>query len=141
MNREDIEQRIERACCGLYEQDKRLIDQESNEAGIVADALAPRLRNEFPEWDVNTTYNREGSGDDSKRDVDGNIMVPDIIIHRPGLVGPNIAVIEIKGFWNNENRAKDEDKLRRIGLKFNYEHLYRIELQRDGYELIRVSPV
>jgi hypothetical protein len=58
----------------------------------VTGRLADHLRPHFPEWHVDCEYNREGH--EIKR-VNGNVVVPDIIVHRRG-TQDNLLVIEAK---------------------------------------------
>lgn len=142
ISREDIEGLINDACVVLYRDHINLIVEAANEETIVADIIAPHLRVGIQgnEYMVSTTYNREGVLDkrQTKTGLDGRPILPDIIIHKFGPDGPNIAAIEVKGWWNKQNRAKDESSLRRLGAKHNYWHLYRLELGRDAHKLIPV---
>lgn len=140
MSQEEIALRIHRALHGLYDEVGYLIQQKAHEDGLTAQAIVPRLGSEFSEWTVRAFHNREGFGTDPKRDINDDVVIPDIIIHRPGPDGPNLVAIEVKGWWNNEPRKEDEDKLRRIQAKYYYQFLYRIELGKTSLELIEVLP-
>lgn len=137
--KETIEKNINDACVELYAQQKDLIDERANELNIVGH-LAPRLRLKFPEWDIDTDYNREGPLGNriTKTDVEGSALKPDIIFHQRGEDGVNLVAIQVKGYWNKDSREKDEDSLRRLREKHEYVFLYRLELGRDGHQLIGV---
>lgn len=133
-----IEKAIEGACADLYKRGKHLILEKAHERTIVADFIAPYLRNLFSEWDVTTEYNREGIDRESKKDLDGNLLIPDIIIHKFGPHGPNLVAVQVKGYWNREDRGKDAASLKKIQAKHGYIYLFRLELGRDKHELIPV---
>src|SRR5262249_15729701 len=117
---------------------KALIDNEAHERTIGA-YLAGYLRSLFPDWNVDPEYNREGADQQPKGDAEGN-LIPDIVIHtRLVKLGPNLVAIEMKGHWNDEDRAVDEQKLRRIRAEYGYQFLYRIELGPDEAALIPVD--
>jgi hypothetical protein len=138
---EFIETAVTEACWKLYTNHKHLITSCAHERTIVADVIAPSLRGRFPEWTVNTDYNREGLAGDPKRDLRKKLLIPDIIIHRPGISGTpdNYAAFQVKGYWNKEHRRKDSNSLRRIRAKHGYRFLFRIELGEEGHELIVVN--
>lgn len=129
---------IKSACDRLYREQKDLIDTRSHERTIAA-YLAEYLRPHFPGLQVDSDPNRMGNKGEAKRARDGRRLVPDLIVHERGSIeGPNLAVIQIKGFWNKENRQKDEEDLHDLWSAFGYEHLYRLELNPEDYELINV---
>lgn len=140
MNNQQIRNELQAACQQLYANKKYLIDEESNELTI-AGHIATYLRETIKGWDIDTDYRREGEIEDRipKRDLEGNIIIPDIVIHKHGPAGPNLAAIEIKGHWNNEDRAIDEAKVKAIQLKHGYAFLFRIELLNKGFEIISVD--
>ena len=143
ITKEDIEHAIHVACDYLYTNHKHLIDEAAHEESIVADILAPYLRKIIADYDVTTVYNREGEWEDRKpkTDLEGKTIIPDIIIHKFGPRGPNISVVEVKGYWNKQDRKEDEGSLQRLAAKHKYKYLYRLELSRDNYALIPVSPI
>jgi hypothetical protein len=131
---------LETACERLYQEQKDLIDMQTHERTIAA-YLAEYLRPAFPELQVDSDSNRGGNKGESKRSRDGRLLIPDLIIHKRGSIeGPNIAAIQIKGFWNKEDRQKDEADLHDLWNAFKYQYLYRLELGLDTYDLILVSP-
>ena len=142
MNKELIEKVINEACEILYAENKNLINERAHERTIVNEIL-PYLRVHFAEYKVWSEYNREGEigNRQPKTDLDGNIIVPDIIVHEVGPTGRNLVAIEVKGYWNDEPRESDEKKLRDIQLKHGYEFLYRIELGKNEPQVIEILPV
>lgn len=140
LSRHDIEKRISDCCSGLYTSAKHLLDERANERDI-AGRLAESLRPFFPGFDVDVEYNREGKIGNRvpKTDNDGNLLLPDIVVHQHGPLGDNLVAIEVKGHWNKEPREIDEDKLRRLRAKHGYQYLYRLELGREQATLIPVE--
>lgn len=134
-----IEEIINAVCFKLYEHNYRLIDEKANERTIVGGYLVPYLKPRFPGWAVDPEYNREGADRDSKTDVEGNLLLPDIIIHKPGPDGPNLVAIEVKGYWNKEDRHEDEISLRKLQAKHGYQYLYHLELEKNNHRLIKVA--
>ncbi len=89
---------IKSACNHLYREQKDLIDTRSHERTIAA-YLAEYLRPHFPGLQVDSDPNRMGNKGEAKRARDGRRLVPDLIVHKRGSIeGPNLAVIQIKGF-------------------------------------------
>ena len=142
MTKEFIEGAINKSCLAVYKVGKGLIDEAASERSIVG-MVVLHLAPSFPHYSVLVEYNREGEKNhrDSKRNFAGDRIVPDIIIHEPGGGGRNLVAIEVKGYWNNEPRSGDEEKLRGLGMKQGYEFLYRIELGKEGHELFEVLPI
>lgn len=140
MDKKTIEKLINDACTELYDESKTLIDESANELDIVG-YLTPKLREKFAGWDVDTDYNREGQKNErrSKTDIYGKSLKPDVVIHKYGPDGSNLAAIEVKGYWNREPREEDEEKLRRLEAKHHYVFLYRLELGREKFSLIPVQ--
>lgn len=65
--------------------------------------------------------------------------MPDLIVHVPGESGPNIAAIEVKGHWNQEDRAKDVAKLLGYLKKQGYWRAYAVELMPERAKIVRVQ--
>ena len=139
MEKNEVGKLIRKACSQLYEQEHLLIKNEAHERDI-ASHLRAFLKELFKKWSVDSDYNKEGNAKESKRDLEGKLIVPDIIIHNRGSKeGPNLAVIQIKGYWNKENRSKDENDLIRMQNKFNYLYLFRLELNEETFDLIEIN--
>lgn len=141
MNKEYIEYAIRETCRLLYIKNKSLIDERAHERTIVNEML-PCFRGFFIGFQILSEYNREGEigNRQPKTSIEGTILVPDIIVHQPGPTGQNLLAIEVKGYWNSEPRVNDEIKLKKLRIKHGYEFLYRIELEKDTYQLIEVTP-
>lgn len=129
---------IRSACDRLYVEQHDLIDMHAHERTI-AGYLAEYLRPHFPDLQVDSDPNRMGKKGEAKRSRDGRLLIPDLIVHKRGSIpGPNFVAIQIKGFWNREDRQKDEEDLHDLAETFGYQYLYRLELMPEGYDLIPV---
>ena len=110
------EEFLERAALKLYECDRHLIEpgKERPASAMLAAHLWAILRKEgyladFPAVRINVHYGRDGER--AKLNLECAHTVPDIIVHVPGADGPNIAVVEVKGYWNSDDGAQDKKKL------------------------------
>lgn len=79
----------------------------------------------FPGWEVKCEQRKEG--DRMKRNSSGRGVRPDIIIHKSGLLGPNIAIVEAKGYWNKTDRQLDTNKLKDYQVKQHYMYAFQVE--------------
>ena len=125
----DIRKHIERAYQMLIKKDKYLLEIDANERSITH-RLAIYLELEFPEYDVDCEYNRDGFS--SKRligykkkidsdDTDGVTVYPDIIIHHRG-ERDNFIVIEAKKYSSTDD--SDKEKLNIYKNELLYKHAY-----------------
>lgn len=98
---------------------------------------------EFDGYYVDCEYNR-GCGV-SKRNKEGDLIVPDIILHKRGDNDNNLVVIEFKGWWNN-NIQKDIVKIKEMidpnGV-YKYKEGYSIVFNKerignDRYSILKV---
>jgi hypothetical protein len=82
---------------------------------------------QFPGWDVDCEYDRDGAArktipDGTGNDDDeGSAVLPDIIVHHRG-PGGNHVVFELKKSSNRLPDDRDLDKLRAYGRHLGYEH-------------------
>ena len=125
----DIRKHIESAYQMLIKKDGYLLIVDANERSITH-RLAIYLESEFPEYDVDCEYNRNGF--DSKRiisykkeidsdDTNGVTVYPDIIIHHRG-TRDNFIVIEAKKLSSTDD--SDKEKLDIYKNELLYEHAY-----------------
>lgn len=134
MNFKEIKNTIEQALKILYRAERELISDESHEQTISA-RLMLHLQHLFPDWNIDVEFNRQGENRDPKTDMAGNKRKPDIIIHKRGPKGPNIAVILVKCEWNNEPRENDEKVVRSIKIKHRYQHAFILEINKNKFNL------
>ena len=118
---EDIKERVLSAIVDLYRYDGDLLDRDANERSITH-KLAEHLQRQFPEWNVDCEYNRQGKavkrlaglykkGDISDSDCEAKTVFPDIIVHKRGRED-NLIVIEVKKRSSTSSRTKDIKKLK-----------------------------
>lgn len=112
--RDDVADNVRSALSRLLSDDIFILAANANERSI-SHRLAMYLEDEFPEWNVDCEYNRDGY--DQKRldlrpqtmssdDTEGTTVYPDIIVHKRG-TNDNLLVIEIK---KTSGGAGDEDR-------------------------------
>ena len=110
----------------LLERDRYLFVHCVGERAI-SHRLAIYVEAQFPDWDVDCEYDRngearkmipDGTGND---DDEGSAVLPDIIVHRRG-PGGNHVVFELKKSSNRQPDDRDLDKLRAYGRYLGYAH-------------------
>src|SRR4051812_22600469 len=105
MEREDVENRLDRALARFTEREAYLLENNLSER-CIASRLAMHLQEQFPDHKVDVEYNRQGRAPkrlglpeecaDSINDNGEALAVPDVIVHRRGEEGPNVLVLELK---------------------------------------------
>lgn len=102
---EEIEHRIDNALSQLTSplNDKYLLEHNLGER-CIAHRFAIHLAEQFPDWDIDCEYNRNG---DQLKEMPlseecktllrktGRVF-PDIIVHKRGREGPNLLAVELK---------------------------------------------
>lgn len=134
MDNQEIKQIIENALAILYRSEAEIIDDRTHEQSISA-RLMLHLQHLLPEWNVDVEFNRQGEDRDPKIDADRIIRKPDIIVHRRGPSGPNLAVILVKCEWNRDSREDESRVVQSIKIKQGYQAAFLLEIKRNGYEL------
>lgn len=127
-----MEKRIEKilidACNKLYKKDSYLIKHRVSERAIVfrLGIYIQELMNiddKLNGYHLDNEYNR--NMDEPKRILNHQCgVVPDLIIHKRGSNQYNIAVVECKTYWNNNNE-KDIEKINYF-INSNNEYNYSI---------------
>ncbi|OGZ27293.1 MAG: hypothetical protein A3F95_00020 [Candidatus Nealsonbacteria bacterium RIFCSPLOWO2_12_FULL_39_31] len=134
MNKKHIENILKQAKRCFLENDHYLFTVEANERSLTH-KFAEYLQNIFGyEWSVDCEYNRFGQ--DGKKIVEiieqmvgkdtitsetkTRTVYPDIIVHKRGLEGPNLIVIEAKKDATVKEKSGDVKKLKIIKEKYNY---------------------
>lgn len=134
MEREAVRKNIENALYLIYRVDLYLIESNTHEQSISA-RLAFHLQHLFPEWDVDVEYNRQGGKRDPKEDGGGLNRRPDIIIHKRGPAGPNLAILLVKCEWNTQDRDTDEEVLISLKQKHQYQNAFLIEIKKNSFSV------
>lgn len=132
-----IKKIIESAVSELYQKDKDLIHGKVHEQSISAKIMC-YLQNTLPEWNVDVEFNRQGEDRKPKTDEAGIVRRPDIVIHKRGPEGPNLAVILIKCEWNQELRESDREVVLRLKQKHSYQFAYILEIKQNNFILSEI---
>jgi hypothetical protein len=143
MESKEVLKNIGKGLIALYHFNPELILNKTEEESISAQLMCC-LKPYFKEWDVDVEYNHDGKK--SKEGESGNKIYPDIIIHHrtPSSINSfspenNLVAIEVKGFWNKEDRTKDTNKLRYMKERYGYQNIFRIELKELYGEIIPID--
>lgn len=126
MNKNEIEEKINRALSNLYEKDKIFLENRVNERTVSA-KLACYLEKEFPDYSVDVEYNRHGV--EIKTIKGPKRILPDIVIHKRGSDDYNLLAIEIK--IRNYNKERDEEKLKYLTKHYKYKFGLFIKLESE----------
>lgn len=126
---EGIRQKFKLALQQFLSRDLYLIQAGTAERNVVATFHA-YLREQFDDWDVDCEYNRDGR--DPKKQVNNlgrsaNVL-PDIIIHRRGKLGPNLIAREAK--FSGVSSTRDLHKVKQY-----------IKLQGYHFGLLLTIPI
>ena len=150
-----IKRLIEKALDKLYKEDYNsliCINHEKHVGeracvfrfGIYFNQILKRYK-QFNGYNLDCEYNRNNNA--PKRNNDGNLIVPDIILHKRGNNDNNLVVIEFKGWWSQESQKKDISKLNDLvdpnGI-YKYKYGYSIkfnnvEIGTDRYNITEVK--
>lgn len=139
-NMTSIKRLIEKALDKLYKEDynsliclnhKKHVGERACvfRFGIYFSQILKREK-QFKGYNLDCEYNR--NYDDPKRKNNGDLIIPDIILHERGNNDNNIVVIEFKGWWSDVKSQKDDIyKLKELvdpcG-KYKYQYGYSIKL-------------
>lgn len=137
MENQEIKQVIENALSILYRTEKEIINDKTHEQTISA-RLMHHLQHLLPKWNVDVEFNRQSENRESKTDESGTNRKPDIVIHKRGPNGPNLAVILVKCEWNTEPRVNDQEIAQSIKTKHGYQTAFVLEIKQGGFELNKV---
>jgi len=132
MKREEVTKKIVEAYNRLISKDRGILEVDANERSITH-KLAEYLQIEFPDWNVDCEYNRNGV--DPKKldtfakhvnsdDTNAVSVYPDIIIHHRRTT-ENLAVIEAK---KGNSRVEDLDDAKLCAYKdeLRYQFAYKV---------------
>lgn len=138
MERQDVEDRLNRALRRLAEEDRYLLENNLSERCIAA-RLAMHLQPEFPEHKTDAEYNRKGRApkrlglpEECANYIDENgdaLAVPDVIVHQRGEDGPNVLVLELKKTTNPDGLDCDRTRVLAFRDELHYEFGALIECE------------
>jgi hypothetical protein len=123
---------IEKTVARFYQKDQLLINDKAHEQTISARIMC-YLQDALPDWDVE--FNRQAVDRRPKTDEEGTKRRPDIIIHKRGPKGSNLAVILVKCEWNRGSREKDENVAESIKRKHQYQPTFLLEVRKKSFQL------
>ena len=121
----------------LLDRDAYLFVTDANERAITG-AFARYLIPKFPNWNVDTEYNRDRH---RTKKSNGEIVVPDVIVHRRGTTD-NLLVIEVK---KSTTQKLDEEDLAKLEgfksshLQYRYALFLKLIVGPQGPGLERVQ--
>lgn len=149
----DIVLGLEYAKALFLRNDIELLTNNSNERSLTH-KFAEYLQVSFPDFNVDCEYNRSG-GDPKSIDVVQSVVgktshtsslvsktvYPDIIIHKRGLNGPNLIVIEAKKTPDHIGRENDVRKLYFLKKQHDYEYCAFLGFEIDSQDInIEINP-
>ncbi len=134
---EEIERLIRAAIETLYGKDRTLISDEAHEQTIAARIIL-HLQHLLPDWDVDVEFNRQGEKRETKVDATGTPRKPDIVVHKRGPKGPNLALVLVKCEWNTQPRADDLRVAQSIKQKQGYRAAFLLEITQAEFQLFKV---
>lgn len=119
--------RIERSIDRLIDHDWRLLELGPSERAVTH-RLAVYIEQEFPSWNVDSEYNRQGDEGKRKQIIleigeDPGDVDPDIIVHVRGPQGPNLLALELKPESSSRaEKDRDRKKLKAYIRQHGYHH-------------------
>jgi len=125
----------------LFKRDRALFKVNANERSITH-RLGIYLQENFPNWDVDCEYNRNGHEAKylidkivgiAPNDTHGKTVFPDIIVHKRK-TQRNKLIIEVKKTNNRQPNCIDLEKLKGLAKRLNYESalFLRLKAGADG---------
>jgi hypothetical protein len=136
----EVGQAILAAVDSLLDRDAYLLKADANERSI-SHRLGMYLEREFPDFNVDCEYNRDGIEpkklprfvlQPDSQDTDAKTVFPDIIVHRRATNDDNLLVVEIKKTSNGDEREHDRRKLRGYKSILGYQYALFLELTVGG---------
>lgn len=137
-----LENLIQKSLDNLYANDKYLIEHKVAERDIThrfAYYFENNMQNtDVSSYNVDCEYNRDGYG---IKQVHGNYVYPDFILHKRGSNEDNLLIIEFKTWWN-PNNDKDIEKIQWMmhpQLRYKYKYGCSITINQDNSEIFWVD--
>jgi hypothetical protein len=119
----ELKEIIHTSLTSLYHEDEFLIDVRANERSIAfrfglyfMESIADSSFASDNELSIDFDYNRKELGTKLMTGFSSTHGIfPDIILHKRNSAEKNVVVIEFKGRWSNNNRARSRDFLKLQG--------------------------
>lgn len=113
MNDNQLKELLKNSIEKVYQESPSLLEKKGIEQAIVFRVgihLHSMIKEEnaLARYHLDCEYNKKG--DNPKKDINGNVIRPDLLIHKRG-EDNNILAVEFKGGWNQKNIDNDKDKL------------------------------
>lgn len=126
ISKDAVESALLIAVTRVLERDALLLSNETREEAI-SHRLAVYLEASFPEWHVDTEYNRLGFRPKRLSDGKGRVRLvrPDILVHMRN-TSLNLLAIEVKKAADPDGRAFDIAKLRDLRTDPQYAYRYAV---------------
>ncbi len=148
MELETLLEVIKKALNTFFEKDSFLIKNDTHEQAIshkIAFYLENELKNFLEEnnYSIDTEYNRYWEDPKRSKELDNNLIKPDIIIHKrwENNEDSNLIIFEIKKWELNENDIKKLKEMTKNSWEFKYqywiwlynliENQYKIDIYQD----------
>jgi len=137
----NVGEKVRRALVKLLEVDEFLLRVDANERSI-SHRLAQHIAAEFPDWNVDCEYNRDGHEPKRVRlepitvesdDTEGTTVYPDIIVHKRGEAN-NFLVLELKKTNDRRGNNFDFQKLSAYQQQLAYQFAVFVALDTDRAE-------
>ncbi len=148
LSTEDVHRKLAAAIDDLLQVDVYLLDANCSERSLTHQ-LAVHLAGQFPEYQVDCEYNRDGFDvkrlELSRRDahvaddaLDAVTVFPDVVVHERGSNENNLLVVEVKKATSAANSSYDIKKLRAFKKQLNYAHAVHLIIgNRQGGSVVR----
>jgi hypothetical protein len=144
MEEQEVRKRLQAALDLVSRYDSYLLEHDLSER-CLASRLAMYLQDIFRDFHVDVEYNRLGASPKTltlpdecanyKNENGESLVVPDLVVHRRGLEGPNLLVLEMKKTTNREPREFDQMRIRAFREQLKYDYAALIECEaRPGCE-------
>ena len=134
----NIEEKVKKAFMLFLKNDEYLLHTKVNERALTHH-LAIYLADQFPEYNVDCEYNRNGINPKKLKqfrkeacsdDTEGTTVYPDIIVHHRG-TNDNIIVIEAKKTSNKNQEDKKKLKAYKEELHYKYAFFIRFPVGKE----------
>ncbi|MBI2120699.1 MAG: hypothetical protein HYT94_03705 [Parcubacteria group bacterium] len=148
MEKEKIQEILDTAKKQFLAREEPLLVSDANERSIThkfAEYLQTIVR---ADWNVDCEYNRSGNNPKKIEEIERIVgertttsetktrtVCPDIIVHKRGVDGPNLLVIEAKKDATPQEHQEDVKKLKLIRKQYNYDFSVFINFKTKTREI------
>jgi len=137
----EVHLKVEKAISDFLERDLYLLRVNVSERAMTH-RLAVHLERQFPDWDVDCEFNRDGNvakmisflGREEGDGEEGSSIYPDVIVHHRG-TGDNLLVLEVKKAAFQRLRDRDIEKLTALREQLRYRFACFVMIDCDSRRL------